>query len=71
MLVLSRKIGERIVVPDGELTITVLAVRGNTVRLGISAPADVNVYREELWVRMGQPALDSHAEKDQQAKGRS
>ena len=49
MLVLSRKIGERIVVPDCELAVTVLAVEGKTVRLGISAPAEVHVYREELW----------------------
>lgn len=71
MLVLSRKIGERIVVSHGELTITVLAVQGNTVRLGISAPADVNVYREELWVRLGQPTHGSHAENGQQAEDRS
>ncbi|HTU16531.1 MAG TPA: carbon storage regulator [Gemmataceae bacterium] len=71
MLVLSRKIGECIVIPHEELTITVLAVQGNTVRLGISAPASVNVYREELWVRLGQPTHPSHAENDQQARGRS
>jgi carbon storage regulator len=71
MLVLSRRIGERIVVPDGELTITVLAVQGNTVRLGISAPAEVNVYREELWVRLSQPAPSSPAENDLQVKGGS
>jgi carbon storage regulator len=49
MLVLSRKIGERILVPDYELAITVVAVEGNRVRLGISAPAEVAVYREEIW----------------------
>jgi len=47
MLVLSRKIGERIVVPDCELVITVLGMEGKTVRLGISAPAAVNVFRKE------------------------
>jgi carbon storage regulator len=51
MLVLSRKIGERIVVPDRELLITVVAVHGNTVRLGISAPAEIGVYREEICPR--------------------
>ena len=54
MLVLSRKLGERIVVPHCELAITVLAVEGNTVRLGISAPADVDVYREEVWQQLCQ-----------------
>jgi carbon storage regulator len=55
MLVLSRKIGERILVPDFDLAITVVAVDGNRVRLGISAPADVPVYREEIWNRIGRP----------------
>jgi carbon storage regulator len=41
MLVLSRKVGERIIVPDCGLTLTVLAIEGNRVRLGITAPADV------------------------------
>ncbi len=49
MLVLSRKIGERIVVPHCELAVTVLSVEGKTVRLGISAPDDIPVYREEVW----------------------
>jgi len=49
MLVLSRKIGERIVMPNCELTITVLAVDGKKVRLGIVAPQDLDVYREEVW----------------------
>ena len=54
MLVLSRKIGERIVVPHCELAVTVLAVEGKTVRLGISAPAEVDVYREEVWHQLCQ-----------------
>ena len=54
MLVLSRKLGERIVVPHCELAVTVLAVEGKTVRLGISAPAEVDVYREEVWHRLCQ-----------------
>jgi len=48
MLVLSRKLGERILVPHCDLTVTVVAIEGKTVRLGISAPAEVGVYREEL-----------------------
>ena len=54
MLVLSRKIGERILVPHCELAVTVIAVEGKTVRLGISAPADVEVYREEVWHKLCQ-----------------
>lgn len=48
MLVLSRKVGETIVVPDCDLTITVVQVRGNRVRLGLSAPEDVRIDREEI-----------------------
>ena len=54
MLVLSRKIGERILVPHLELAVTVLAADGKTVRLGISAPAEVDVYREEVWQQLSQ-----------------
>jgi carbon storage regulator len=56
MLVLSRKPGERIVVPGLDLAITVLAIEGNRVRLGIVAPDHVAVYREEVWNRVGQVA---------------
>jgi carbon storage regulator len=52
MLVLSRKLGEQIVIPDRGVVLTVLALRGNEVRLGISAPSDVDVYRGELWLRL-------------------
>jgi carbon storage regulator len=59
MLVLSRKLGERIMVPSCDMSITVVAIEGNTVRLGITAPSDVGIYREELWQRV-------HAEKEHQ-----
>jgi carbon storage regulator CsrA len=52
MLVLSRKLGERIVMPDIDLTLTVVAIEGSTVRLGITAPPEISVYREELWHRV-------------------
>jgi carbon storage regulator len=54
MLVLSRKPGEQVLVPQCGLAVTVLAVHGTTVRLGIAAPADVAVYREEVWRRVGE-----------------
>ena len=56
MLVLSRKIGERIVLPGCGVTVTVLESRGNQVRLGITAPAGVAVHREELRRRPGRLA---------------
>ena len=49
MLVLSRKLGERILVPHCDLAVTVVSIDGNTVKLGITAPSEVGVYREELW----------------------
>lgn len=48
MLVLTRQVGQRIIVSESELTITVLAIRGNQVRLGITAPANVAVHRAEV-----------------------
>jgi carbon storage regulator len=47
MLVLSRKVNERIVI-DGEIRITVLNIRGSQVRIGIEAPTDVRILREEI-----------------------
>jgi carbon storage regulator len=47
MLVLSRKVNERILIGDS-IRITITSVRGNQVRLGIEAPPDVTVLREEL-----------------------
>jgi carbon storage regulator len=54
MLVLSRKIGERVLVPHCELAVTVIAVEGKTVRLGFSASKDILVYREEVWQQLCQ-----------------
>ena len=48
MLILSRKIGEQILMPDQEMVVTVVAVRGNRVRIGITAPKSVHVIRAEL-----------------------
>lgn len=51
MLVLSRRKGEEILVPEYGVTVKVIAVQGNTIRLGICAPAEVEVLRGELWER--------------------
>lgn len=53
MLVLTRRIGETIVV-DGEIHITVVAVDGNRVRIGVNAPPSVPVDRQEIHVRRAQ-----------------
>jgi len=48
MLVLSRKLGEKIVIPGVEAEIAVVAIKGKAVRLGITAPAHVAVRRQEV-----------------------
>ena len=55
MLVLTRKLGEKIVIGD-DVTLAILSVKGNRVRLGIQAPADIAVLREEIATRPGRRA---------------
>ena len=52
MLVLSRKVGEEVVIPRYEVSVMVIETKGNRVRLGIAAPADVPVHRAEVWDRI-------------------
>ncbi len=47
MLILTRKIGESLIIDD-QVTVTVMSMKGNQVRLGIDAPRDVRIYREEI-----------------------
>jgi len=51
VLILTRKIGESLMIGDG-ITVTVLAVNGHQVRVGINAPKDVAVHREEVYARV-------------------
>jgi len=62
VLVLSRKCGEVVTIGD-RVTVTVLSVRGNKVKIGISAPAEVPVHRQELYERIeGCSPVLAHAE---------
>ncbi len=51
MLILTRRVGETVMIGN-EVTVTVLGVKGNQVRIGVNAPKDVAVHREEIYDRI-------------------
>ena len=58
MLILTRKVGESVLIGD-DISISVLSVRGNQVKLGVQAPKEVSVHREEIYQRILQ-SKDEH-----------
>lgn len=62
MLILTRRIGESVVIGD-KISVTVLGVKGNQVRLGVDAPRDVSVHREEIYAKIHEE--DGHVADDE------
>ena len=63
MLILTRRVSESLMIGD-EVTITVLGVKGNQVRIGVNAPREVAVHREEIYERIKREQADQAAQHD-------
>ncbi len=61
MLILTRRVGETLMIGD-EVTVTVLGVKGNQVRIGVNAPKHVSVHREEIYERIRKEREEGAAE---------
>ena len=67
MLILTRRVGETVMIGD-EVTVTVLGVKGNQVRMGINAPRTVAVHREEIFERIKHEGQESEFDQNSEPK---
>ena len=71
MLVLTRSVGERLFIHNGEIKIQVLEVKGSQVRIGIEAPKSITIHREEVFNRIQTNPLAQMQDQDDASSGRA